>query len=339
MPGKVKWGVLSTAAIGLRRVIPAMQNSEWCEITAIASRDLAKAQEAAGKLGIKKFYGSYEELLADPEIEAIYNPLPNHLHVPWSIKAAEAGKHVLCEKPLSLNVAEARTLLQARDRCGMKIGEAFMVRTHPQWLRTRELVRSGRIGELRSAFGYFGYYDTDPKSVANIAAIGGGAIMDIGCYPIKTSRFIFGEEPLRVSAVMDRDREMEIDRLSSAILEYPSGQCIFTAGMQVVYYQKMQFFGTKGRIDVEIPFGPPIDKPARIFIDDGTNLYAGGSAVMESFPICNQFTIQGDEFSKAIRGMGEIPNPLEDAIRNMAVIDAVYRSAETGQWETPERFG
>jgi predicted dehydrogenase len=339
MPGKVKWGVLSTAAIGLRRVIPAMQNSEWCEITAIASRDLAKAQEAAGKLGIKKAYGSYEELLADPEIEAIYNPLPNHLHVPWSIKAAEAGKHVLCEKPLSLNVAEARTLLQARDRCGVKIGEAFMVRTHPQWLRTRELVRSGRIGELRSAFGYFGYYDTDPKSVANIAAIGGGAIMDIGCYPIKTSRFIFGEEPLRVSAVMDRDREMEIDRLSSAILEYPSGQCIFTAGMQVVYYQKMQFFGTKGRIDVEIPFGPPIDKPARIFIDDGTNLYAGGSAVMESFPICNQFTIQGDEFSKAIRGMGEIPNPLEDAIRNMAVIDAVYRSAETGQWETPERFG
>ena len=338
MPGKVKWGVLSTAAIGLRRVIPAMQNSEWCEITAIASRDLTKAQEAARKLGIKKAYGSYEELLADPEIEAIYNPLPNHLHVPWSIKAAEAGKHVLCEKPVSLNVAEARTLLQARDRFSVKIGEAFMVRTHPQWLRTRELVRSGRIGELRSAFGYFGYYDTDPTSVANIAAIGGGAIMDIGCYPIKTSRFIFGEEPLRVSAVMDRDPEMKIDRLSSAILEYPSGQCIFTAGMQVVYYQKMQFFGTKGRIDVEIPFGPPIDKPSRIFIDDGTNLYAGGSAVMESFPICNQFTIQGDEFSKAIRGVGEIPNPLEDAIRNMAVIDAVYRSAETGQWETPERY-
>lgn len=338
MPGKVKWGVLSTAAIGLRRVIPAMQNSEGCEITAIASRELRKAEEAARNLGIKKAYGSYEELLADPEIEAIYNPLPNHLHVPWSIKAAEAGKHVLCEKPLSLNVAEAKTLLLARDRCGVKIGEAFMVRTHPQWLRTRELVRSGRIGELRSAFGYFGYLDTDPTSVANIAAIGGGAIMDIGCYPIKTSRFVFGEEPLGVFALLDRDPEMKIDRLSSVILEYPSGQCIFTAGMQVVYYQKMQFFGTKGRIDVEVPFGPPIDKPSRIFIDDGTNLYASGSAIIESFPICNQFTIQGDEFAKAIRGRGEIPNPLEDAIRNMAVIDAVYRSAETGQWETPERF-
>src|SRR5947209_5906938 len=338
MPAKVKWGVLSTAGIALRRVIPAMQNSEWCEIAAIASRSSSKAQEAAHKLGISKAYGSYEELLAEPEIEAIYNPLPNHLHVPWSIKAAEAGKHVLCEKPLSLNVREGRKLLEARDRCGVKIGEAFMVRTHPQWLRTRELIHSGRIGELRSAVGYFGYYDADPQSVANIAAIGGGAVMDIGCYPIKTSRFIFGEEPLRVLAVMDRDPQMKIDRLSSTILEYPSGQCIFTAGMQVVYYQKMQFFGTKGRIDVELPFGPPIDKPSRIFIDDGTNLYANGSAAIESFPVCNQFTIQGDEFSKAIRGMGEIPNPLEDALRNMAVIDAVYRSAETGRWETPEMF-
>jgi predicted dehydrogenase len=338
MPEKVKWGVLSTAGIALRRVIPAMQNSEWSVIAAIASRDLRKAEEAARNLGVAKAYGSYEELLADPEIEAIYNPLPNHLHVPWSIKAAEAGKHVLCEKPLSLNVAEARTLLQARDRCGVKIGEAFMVRTHPQWLRTRELIRSGRIGELRSAVGYFGYFDCDPLSIANIAAIGGGAIMDIGCYPIKTSRFIFGEEPLRVSSVLERDPKMKVDRLSSAILEYPSGQCIFTAGMQVVYYQKMQFLGTKGRIDVEVPFGPPVDKPSRIFIDDGRNLYAGGSAVIESIPPCNQFKIQGDEFSKAIRGAGEIPNPLEDAIRNMAVIDAVYRSAETGKWETPERY-
>jgi predicted dehydrogenase len=338
MHRKVKWGVLSTAGIAVRRVIPAMQDGEWSEICAIASRDLRKAEDAARKLGVAKAYGSYQALLADPEIEAIYNPLPNHLHVTWSIRAAEAGKHVLCEKPLSLNAAEAKTLLQARDRCGVKMGEAFMVRTHPQWLRTSELVRSGRIGELRSAVGYFGYFDRDPASVANIAAIGGGAVMDVGCYPIKTSRFVFGEEPRRVSAVMHRDPEMKVDVLSSAILEYPSGQCIFTAGMQVDYYQKMQFFGTTGRIDVEIPFGPPTDKPSRIFIDDGTNLYGGGSALMETFPPCNQFTIQGDAFSKAIRGVGEIPNPLEDALRNMAVIDAVYRAAESGKWEAPERF-
>lgn len=336
MPKKVKWGVLSTAAIGLRRVIPAMQNSDWSAVTAIASRDLRKAQDAAHSLHIEKAYGSYEELLADPDIEAIYNPLPNNLHVPWSIRAAEAGKHVLCEKPVSLNVAEAKMLLQARDRCGVKIGEAFMVRSHPQWLRTRELIQSGRIGELRSAFGYFGYYDSDPTSVANIAALGGGAIMDIGCYPIKTSRFIFGEEPLRVCSLLERDPNMKIDRLSSVLLQYPSGQCIFTAGMQVVYYQKMQFFGTKGRVEVEVPFGPPLDKPSRILIDDGTNLYAGGSTVVESIAPCNQFTIQGDEFSRAIRGVGEIPNSLEDALCNMAVMDAVYRSAESGKWEAPE---
>lgn len=335
---KVKWGVLSTAGIALRRVIPAMQKSQWCEISAIASRDLRKAQDAARELHLAKAYGSYEELLADPEIEAVYNPLPNNLHVPWSIKAAEAGKHVLCEKPVSLNVAEAKTLLGARDRCGVKIGEAFMVRTHPQWLRTRELIQSGRIGELRSVFGYFGYFDPDPASVANMASLGGGAIMDIGCYPIKTSRFIFGEEPNRVCSLFDRDPQMKIDRLSSVLLDYPSGQCVFTSGMQVVYHQTMQFFGAKGRIEVEVPFGPPIDKPARILIDDGANLYAAGSTVVETVPPCNQFTIQGDEFSKAIRGAGEVPNPLEDAIRNMAVIEAVYRSAETSKWEVPERY-
>src|SRR4030081_291592 len=198
MPAKVKWGVLSTAAIALRRVIPAMQNSEWCEITAIASRSSSKTQEAAQKLGISKAYGSYEELLADPEIEAIYNPLPNHLHVPWSIKAAEAGKHVLCEKPLSLTVAEARTLLAARDRCGVKIGEAFMVKTHPQWVRTQDLIRHGVIGELRSIVGAFSYFNRDPKNVRNKAEWGGGGLMDIGCYLVLASRWMFGAEPLRV---------------------------------------------------------------------------------------------------------------------------------------------
>jgi predicted dehydrogenase len=338
MPNKVKWGVLSTAAIALKRVIPAMQNAEWSMVTGIASRDLRKAQDAARNLGISKAYGSYEELLADPEIEAIYNPLPNHLHVPWSIKAAEAGKHVLCEKPLSLNVAEAKTLLAARDRCSVQIGEAFMVRTHPQWLRTRELIRSGRIGQLRSASGFFSYFDRDPASISNIAAYGGGALMDIGCYPIKTSRFVFGEEPQRVMGLLERDPEMKTDRLTSAILEYPSGQCIFTASTQMVYYQKMQFLGTQGRIDVEIPFNPPTDRPSRIFIDDGKHFGAGDPLAIESFPLCNQFTIQGDAFSKAIRGAGELPNPLEDAIRNMAVIEAIFRSAETRKWENPDQF-
>src|ERR1700726_5025830 len=205
MKNKVKWGVLSTADIGMKKVLPAMQRGEWCEISAVASRDLKRAQEAAAQLGIPKAYGSYEELLADPEIEAIYNPLPNQLHVPWSIKAAEAGKHVLCEKPLSLTVAEARQLLAARDRAGVKIGEAFMVRTHPQWLRARELVVSGRIGQLRSALGFFSYFNNDPGNIRNIPDYGGGALMDIGCYPIAMSRFMFGEEPSRVLGLVERD--------------------------------------------------------------------------------------------------------------------------------------
>jgi predicted dehydrogenase len=338
MTQKVKWGILGAASIAQRRVIPAMQNCANAEVAAIASRSLERAKDFAGTFSIPNAYGSYEELLADPQIEAIYNPLPNHLHVEWSIRAASRGKHVLCEKPLSRNVAEARHLLEARDEYRVKIGEAFMVRTHPQWLRTQELVRSGRIGKLRSAWGYFSYHNVDPANVNNIAEYAGGGLMDIGCYPIKTSRFIFGEEPVRVIGCVERDPSFKTDRLTSAILEFPTGHAIFTVSTQIAYYQKMQFLGTAGRIDVEVPFNPPTDKPSRIFIDDGKDLYAGGSQVVESFPICNQFTIQFDLFSKAIRENAEVPNPLEDSICNMAVIDALFRSSDSGKWETPERL-
>jgi predicted dehydrogenase len=329
---KVRWGVLGAADIALKKVIPAMQRGEWSEIAAIASRDPAKARQSAQALGIPKAYGSYEELLADPEIEAIYNPLPNHLHVPWSIRAAEAGKHVLCEKPVALDAAEARTLLAAQARTGVKIGEAFMVRTHPQWLRTREFVRSGRIGALRSAMGFFSYFNRDADNIRNVRAWGGGGLMDIGCYPINTSRFIFGEEPRRVVSLVERDPDMGIDRLASGILDFPSGQAIFTCSTQLVPYQRMQFFGTAGRIEVEIPFNAPPDRPCRIFVDDGSDLFGAGIRT-ETFPVCDQYTIQGDRFSQVIRGQGDVPVPMLDAIRNMAVIDALFRSAESGNWE------
>ncbi len=332
---EVKWGVLGAASIAVRKVIPAMQRGEWSAVTAIASRDLNKAKDAAGKLGIEKAYGSYEELLADPEIEAIYNPLPNHLHVPWSIKAAEAGKHVLCEKPVSLTVAEARTLLAARERCGVKIGEAFMVKTHPQWLRTRDLIRKGVIGELRAIVGVFSYFNRDAKNVRNITEWGGGAMLDIGCYPITTSRFIFGEEPVSVLAVVERDPDFKTDRLASAILEFPSGQAVFTCSTQLVAYQRMQFLGTTGRIEVEIPFNAPNERATRIFVDDGRDVFGGGVRI-ETIPVCDQYTLQGDAFSKAIREGGEVPVPLEDAIANMAVIEAVFRAGESGRWERPE---
>jgi predicted dehydrogenase len=311
-----------------------MQRGEWCEIAAIASRDASKAEQAAGDLDIPKAYGSYEDLLGDPEIEAIYNPLPNHLHVPWSIRAAEAGKHVLCEKPVGLDAHQARKLFEAQARTGVKIGEAFMVRTHPQWLHARELIRAGRIGELRTVMGFFSYFNRDAANIRNVRDWGGGGLMDIGCYPINTSRFIFGEEPRRVMALLERDPEMQTDRLTSGMLDFPSGQSVFTCSTQLVPYQRMQLFGTAGRIEIEIPFNAPNHRPCRIFVDDGSDLFGAGVET-ESFPVCDQYTIQGDLFSRAIRGDGEVPVPLEDAIRNMAVIDALVKSAESGRWETP----
>ena len=337
MPDKVRWGILSTAAIGVKKVIPAMQKGELSSVTAIASRDLRRAQEAAKMLGITRAYGSYEELLADPEIEAIYNPLPNQLHVPWSIKAADAGKHVLCEKPLSITVAEANRLMAARNRNGVKIGEAFMVRTHPQWLRTRALIASGRIGQLRSVVGVFSYFNRDVANIRNVLDYGGGAFMDIGCYPITTSRFLFGEEPSRALGLIERDPDMKIDRLSSAILEFPSGHAVFTCSTQLVPYQRMHFLGTKGRIEIEIPFNAPNDRPCRIFIDDGGDIF-GDNITTETFPICDQYTIQGDNFSRAIRENGEVPVSLEDAVQNTAVMEAIFRSAESGKWERPSRY-
>ncbi|HWB86852.1 MAG TPA: Gfo/Idh/MocA family oxidoreductase [Bryobacteraceae bacterium] len=329
---KVRWGILGVARIATAKVIPAMQRGAWCEIRGIASRDHARADAAAQQLGIPKAYGSYEELLADPEIEAVYNPLPNHLHLPWSLRAIEAGKHVLCEKPIGLTAAEACELLSAGARAGVKTGEAFMVRTHPQWLRTVELVRSGRIGELRSALGFFSYFNNDPRNIRNIPHYGGGGLMDIGCYPITTSRLVFGEEPRRVLGLMTRHAQLGTDILTSAILEFSTGHSVFTCSTQLVPYQRMQFMGTKGRIELEIPFNAPPDRPTRIFIDDGRDLLGSGIQA-EEFPVCDQYTIQGDLFSRAIREDGPVPVPLEDAVKNMTVIDALVESSKTGQWQ------
>ena len=336
MSKKLRWGVLSTANIGMRKVLPAMQLGRYSTVDAIASRDLKKAKEAAAKLGIAKAYGSYEELLADPEIDAIYNPLPNQMHVPWTAKAAEAGKHVLCEKPISLTVAEAKTLLAVRERTGVKIGEAFMIRSYTQWLRLGELLRSGGIGQLRSVAGFFSYYNDDPANIRNHVECGGGALLDIGCYCIQAARYGFGQEPRRVVGLVERDPKMGIDRLTSAMLDFEGGQAIFTCSTQMVPYQKVLFFGTKGRIEMEIPFNAPKDRPTRIFVDETGELFGSGIKV-EEFPTADQYTMQGDAFSQAVVEGGEVPVPLEEAIRNMAVIEAVFRSAETGQWERPEQ--
>jgi predicted dehydrogenase len=329
---KIRWGVLSTANIGVKKVLPAMQRGQLSSIAAIASRDLAKARAVATQLDIPTAYGSYEELLADPNIDAIYNPLPNQLHVPWTIKAAEAGKHVLSEKPIAMSADEARTLLAVRERTGVLIGEAFMIRSHPQWLRVRALMDEGRIGTLRSVAAYFSYFNTDPANIRNQPETGGGALYDIGCYCIQSARYAFGAQPTRVCGLIDRDPQLGTDRLTSALLDFPAGQAIFTSSTQLVPYQRVQLFGTKGRIEIEIPFNAPPDRPTRLFIDDGSDI-TGARIVTETFPVVDQYTLQGDAFSRAILEGTPVPVSLEEGIANMAVIDAIFASAKSRQWE------
>ena len=328
----VRWGVLGTASIARRQVIPAMQRSTRCRVVAIASRDGGRARSVADTLGLARAYGSYEALLDDAEVEAVYIPLPNHLHVPWSSRAAEAGKHVLCEKPIARTAGEARELMSVRERTGVLVGEAFMVRTHPQWLKARELVRDGRLGALRLIVGHFSYFRRDPEDVRSRIEFGGGALLDIGCYPVTLSRWLFDEEPIAATAMLERDPDFGVDRLGAGMLRFPSGQASFTFSGQLVPFQSMQLFGTRGRMHVEIPFNAPPKHPCRIYLDDGGSL-PGGKLETLKVPAVDQYTLQADQFSEAIRGRATVPVPLEDAIGNMMAIDALFRSVETGRWE------
>jgi predicted dehydrogenase len=332
MSRKLSWGVLSVAKIGVEHVIPAMQRGEVTRIDAIASRDLTRAKSAAAALGIAKAYGSYEALLADPAIEAIYNPLPNELHVEWTIRALEAGKHVLCEKPIALDAKEAEALIAARARSGKLVAEAFMVHHHPQWRRAREIVRSGAIGDVRAIQSFFSYRLTDPENIRNKPP-GGGGLYDIGCYAITTARYAFAAEPIRVVAALDIDPAFGTDRLASALIEFPGGRHLtFSCATQLSAHQRVTLVGEKGRIEVAIPFNAPTDRPTRILIDSGVDLVGGGARV-EEFPTCDQYTLQGDDFSRAALGEGRLEFPIEDAIANMRVIDAAFRSAKSGGWE------
>ena len=324
---RVRWGVLSSANIGMKKVLPAMQRSERCEIVAIASRDDATARAAAAELGIPKAYGSYEALLADPDIDAIYNPLPNNLHVPWSIKAIEAGKHVLCEKPISLSAAEAQELVAVAARHPhLKVMEAFMYRFHPQWQRAREIVASGGVGELKTISSFFSYFNADPNNIRNRADVGGGGLMDIGCYNISLSRFIFDAEPTRVLGIIERDPQFGTDRLTSGILDFGHGTATFTCATQLSPYQRANIHGTEGRVEVEIPVNAPPDAPCRIW-------HQHGSAIEEiAFDVVDQYTLQGDVFAAAVLDDTPVPTPLTDAVANMRVIEALVASACDNAW-------
>jgi predicted dehydrogenase len=332
-PQKVRWGILSTANIGVEKVIPAILKSPSSEVVAIASRELARAHTAIGHLGLRshaRAYGSYEELFADPNVDAIYNPLPNHLHVPMTLAAARAGKHVLCEKPIALNAAEAAQLRDAPK--DIIIAEAFMVRFHPQWARAREIVRSGELGELRAIRGIFTYNNTDPDNVRNRADIGGGGIMDIGCYPITASRFLFESEPLRVVALLDRDPNFKTDRLASVIADFGYGrQLSFICSTQSVGHQSIEVIGTKGRVEIIIPFNAPPDSHTAIIVDNGASLDRSLTRREIIRPV-DQYTEQAEAFAQAVLGLKPLPYGVEDSILNMRIIDAVFASEKTGGW-------
>ncbi len=328
----VVWGVLSTARIGIQHVIPAMRASPLVELRAIASRSLSAAEGAARSLGIAQAYGSYEELLADPAIEAIYNPLPNHLHVPLTLQAAAAGKHVLCEKPVALSAAEAE-LLRAASR-SVHIEEAFMVRYHPQWLRARELVRAGRIGTPQAVQVFFSYFNDDPGNIRNQPGIGGGALFDIGCYAVLAGRYLFECEPLRAVSLVDRDPQLGTDRLTSALLDFGSGrQVAFTVSTQSARFQRVQVVGTRGRIELFIPFNAVRGGEMRLAVDDGGQLDGSGITV-ETLPPCDQYRLQVEAFSRRVRdAAGPQADGVDDAVAQARVMDALWLSERTGRWE------
>jgi predicted dehydrogenase len=332
-PVKVRWGVLGTASIALKKVIPAMQRGAWPEVVAIASRDLARSQHAATSLGVPRAYGSYEELLDDPTIEAVYIPLPNHLHVLWATKAAERGKHVLCEKPIARSAAEAERLLSVRDETGVKIQEAFMIRSHPQWRKAVDLVRDGTLGRIQSIIGHFSYHNVDAANVRNVADFGGGGLADIGCYLVHTARWLLDREPDRVISLVEADPTFGTDRLASMLLDFGTVQVIGMCATQLVPSQRVHILGTKARLEIEIPFNAPPDRPCRLFVDDGSSLAGDGRRTIE-LPLCDQYTLQGDDFSRAIRLGHDQTLPLESSVANMRVLDAVIRSAASGEWRT-----
>jgi predicted dehydrogenase len=311
----------------LKKVLPGMMRAEHCEIVGIASRDADAARAAAQALNLPKAYPSYEALLADPDIQAVYNPLPNHLHVPWSVKALEAGKHVLCEKPIALTSAEGQTLVDAAAAYPhLKIMEAFMYRHHPQWQLARELVADGKIGELRTIQSFFSYFNDDPNNIRNMADIGGGGLMDIGCYCISLSRFIFDAEPARVVGLVEYDPQLKTDRLASAIMDFGGGTSTFTCSTQLTAYQRVNLFGTRGRVEIEIPFNAPPDQPCKVWhMLDGTLREI-------SLPVTDQYTVQGELMSLAILNDTPVPTPLTDAVANMRVLEAIVASSRDRAW-------
>jgi len=323
----LRWGILSTADIAVKKVIPGMRTASRCEVLGIASRDRERAESTARELGIPRAYGSYEELLGDPDLDAVYVPLPNHLHAAWTIGAARAGKHVLCEKPLSLTAAEAQEMVDACRAAGVVLVEAFMYRLHPSWVAVRDLVASGRIGRLQAVDSWFSYFLDDPSNIRNIRDFGGGALYDIGCYSVNLSRMLFGDEPTSVAASIVRDPASGVDILTSGILTFPAGTATFTCATQLEPDQRVHIYGTAGRIEVEIPFNIPPDRPSRVFVTAGGDPPVAPATEILEFPAADQYGVQADRFAAAVLdGAPESMAPA-DAVANLRVIERLFEAA------------
>lgn len=319
---KLKWGVLSTATIAVEQVIPAIKHTKRGELLAVASRSKEKAEQVAHQFGIPRFYGSYEELLGDREVQSVYIPLPNHLHVEWAIKALRAGKHVLVEKPVAMDADEAQQLLEeSQKHPELMVMEAFMYKFHPQWAQVRKMVQEGTIGVLKMIQSSFSFFDDNPGSITNIKEYGGGSLMDVGCYPISISRFLFEAEPVRVISSLDIHPDFEVDVHASGVLEFEMGRTVFFSSIQLTEHQEVKLFGTEGKIEFEIPFNPPKDKSVRVILtkEDGRQEII--------FEPCDQYSLQIDAFSKAVLENARVPASLDDAVKNMRVIEAIKESA------------
>ena len=324
---ELRWGILSTAAIGRRKVVPAIQAARRCRVVAVGSRDAKSGRAYADQLGIPTAHDSYEAVLADPEVDAVYIPLPNHLHAEWAIAAARAGKHVLCEKPLALDARQAEQIVAACSQAGVVLAEAFMYRLHPTWVAIRELVAGGRIGTLMAVQSWFGYFNDDPANIRNIAAAGGGALYDVGCYCVNLSRLLFGAEPTRVSGALVRDPVGGTDVLTSAILEFDGGIASFTCSTRAENDQRVEIYGTKGRISVPIAFNIPIDQPTEILLIAGGKPPVAPHIERLTFPTVDQYTIQAEVFAAAVLDGVEPPFGVADAVANMRVIDRIFEAA------------
>ena len=312
---KVSWGILGTAQIAIKKVIPAMIQTKFCRIEAIASRYLSRAQSVADQFQIKKAFGSYEDMLLDSNIEAIYIPLPNRLHVEWIIKSLEVGKHVLCEKPIGMNSSEMMLLNKTKRKYPeLCVMEAFMYKFHPQWKKVKALIASGSIGELIHLQTHFSYAQLDPNNIRNQKKMGGGSLYDIGCYAISLARWLFKEEPIKVKGLSQYDSEMKIDRLTSGILQFRKGSATFTCGTQMERFQVAHIFGSKGKIDVKYPFNC-LDREACIIVSQGNDTY------QILFKPSNAYSLQVDHFSKAIRNLEPLLISISDSINNIRVIE------------------